>query len=82
MTDDGNLQSALVAGANDLLSQSGLAAAQMWSCFLVFYHEGTESKWIIDPSFDELNNLSNNLLLVTTFKSDRGDRFILEKGID
>jgi len=49
---------------------------------LVFYHEGTESKWIIDPSFDELNNLSNNLLLVTTFKSDRGDRLILEKGID
>lgn len=49
---------------------------------MVFYHEGTESKWIIDPSFDELNNLSNNLLLVTTLKSDLGEKLVLEKGID
>ena len=82
MTDDGNLQSALIAGANDLLSQSGLAATTMWSCFLLLYSEGSESKWVIDPSFEELNNLSNNLLLVTIFKNDRGDKLVLEKATD
>jgi hypothetical protein len=54
----------------------------MWSCFIVLYSDATESKWIIDPSFEELNNLSNNLMLVTVFKSDRWEKISIEKGID
>ena len=54
----------------------------MWSCFVVLYSDATESKWIIDPSFDELNNLSNNLMLVTVYKTDRGDKLTIEKGSD
>ena len=54
----------------------------MWSCFIVLYSDSTEFKWIIDPSFEELNNLSNNLMLVTVFKSDRGEKISIEKGID
>ena len=54
----------------------------MWSCFIVFYSDATESKWIIDPSFEELNNLSNNLMLITVFKSDRWEKISIEKGID
>ena len=47
-----------------------------WSCMLLL-HEGLSSEtdqvggspdeWVIDPSVEECQNLSNNLVLVTAF---------------
>ena len=65
MADSGNLVSALVAGAADLLNQLGLEP-RLWCCLLMLF-ESTEGvkQWIVDPSFEESCNLSNNFLLVT-----------------
>jgi hypothetical protein len=49
---------------------------------LVYYEDQTGAKWLIDPSFEELNNLSNNLVLVTVLKGEQGDRMLIEKAID
>ena len=83
MTDDGNLQSALAAGVHDLLDQTeSYSQASIWSCFLVLHTDNLISRWIIDPTFEELNNLSNNLLLVTIIVGSCGERLIVEKGLD
>jgi ribonuclease PH len=82
VTDDGNLQSALLAGAQDLLAQAGYLACDVWSCLLMLYSDHTGDKWIIDPSFEEQNNLSNNLVLVTVFQSDGMQRILIDKGLD
>jgi hypothetical protein len=65
MSDQGNLVSALMAGACDLLQQSKLES-DLWGCTLLLYEsiEG-EKQWIVDPSFEELCNLSNNIIFVT-----------------
>ena len=77
VSDDGNLPSALVAGASDLINQTfkaERAVGNLWSCLLLL-HDGITSgnddstdEWIIDPSVEECQNLSNNLVMVTAFK--------------
>lgn len=39
VTDDGNLQSALLAGAHDLLQQADVTDCLMWSCLLIHYDD-------------------------------------------
>jgi hypothetical protein len=64
IADHGNLVSALMAGACDLIAQTG-KPADLWSCLLLHFEaiDGKKS-WIVDPSFEECCNLSNNLVLV------------------
>ena len=59
---------------------------------MLLLHEGlssqtdqTSDEWIIDPSVEECQNLSNNLVLVTAFKPSQGDdniSIMIEKGTD
>lgn len=71
--------SALVAGACDLLHQKTGHTSDLWSCMLLFYEtvEG-EKIWILDPSFEECCNLSNNLIFVTK----AGAKFSLQVGAE
>ena len=39
VTDDGDLHSALLAGAHDLLQQADVTDAEMWSCLLIHYDD-------------------------------------------
>ena len=76
VSDDGNLPSALVAGSSDLLSQlMNGNCATIWSCLIVF-HQGPASdenmngtnSYVVDPTMEETQNLSNNLMMVTLLK--------------
>jgi hypothetical protein len=79
LSDCGNLISALTSAASDLLRQKTGLAINLCSCLLLFYEAADGSKnWIIDPSFEESCNLSNNLILVTK----GGDKFTLQVGAD
>lgn len=82
VTDDGNLHSALLAGANDLLQQSSLADFEICGCLLLWYSEPTGGKWVIDPTAEEQRTLSNNLVFVTMLRRDREERLQVEKGAD
>lgn len=82
VTDDGNLQSALLAGAHDLVQQAGVSDSDVWSCLLMHYDNPAGGKWIIDPTFEEQNNLSNNLVLITLIKRGDEERAIVDKGLD
>ena len=67
LSDDGNLLSAAIAGASDLLRQSAPDTTQeLWACMLMLYEnvDGTK-QWLVDPSHEECSNLSNCLVLVT-----------------
>ena len=94
VSDDGNLPSALVSGASDLINQSfkeQRSVGNLWSCMLLL-HDGITSgnddstdEWIIDPSVEECQNLSNNLVMVTAFKQSGDDdnvTYMIEKGTD
>ena len=71
--------SALIAGACDLLHQKTGHTSDLWSCLLLFYEtvEGVK-QWIVDPSFEECCNISNNLILVTK----AGTKFSLQVGAE
>lgn len=78
MADHGNLISALMAGACDLIAQTG-TPADLWSCLMLHYESVDGKKqWLLDPSFEECCNLSNNLVLVTKI----GDKFSVQVGAD
>jgi len=78
MADHGNLISALVAGSADLLQQMKLPA-DLWSCLSLLYESVDGSKaWLVDPSFEECCNLSNNLVLVTKV----GQKVMVQVGAD
>jgi len=77
VSDDGNLVSALTAGASDLLTQlTDGKAARLFSCLLLFYSgvpandQSQAAPWalVADPTMEETQNLSNNLILVTMVK--------------
>lgn len=78
LVDDGAVQSAMMAGACDLLMQQGVYE-DLWACLLLF-HESLDGdkQWIVDPSFEESCTLSNNLLLVSRV----GDKYSLQVGAD
>lgn len=78
IADQGNLISALIAGACDLLGQLD-APADLWACLLLQYEtiDGTK-QWIVDPSYEECCNLSNILVLVTKV----GAKHIVQVGAD
>lgn len=78
IADNGNLISALMAGACDLIAQAG-KPADLWSC-LILHYEAVDGKksFIVDPSFEECCNLSNNLVLVTK----AGGKFSVQVGAD
>ena len=48
-----------------MIAQAG-KPADLWSC-LILHYEAVDGKksFIVDPSFEECCNLSNNLVLVT-----------------
>ena len=90
VSDDGNLPAALVAGASDLLVQlnggSTANCATMYSCMLML-HEGPPSEenpgassftWLIDPTLEETQNLSNNLMMVTLLRRPGSSRADME----
>ena len=55
---------------------------------MLLHHEGGqgESEWLLDPSFEESQNLSNNLVLVTCFRpadaASTDMKVMIEKGSD
>ena len=67
-----------MAGACDLLAQAG-KPADLWSCLLLHYESVDGKKaWIVDPSYEECCNLSNNLVLVTKV----GSKFSVQVGAE
>lgn len=78
MADHGNLICALVAGASDLLQQMSLPA-DLWACLFLQYETLDGAKaWLVDPSFEESCNLSNNLVLVAKI----GQKVMVQVGAD
>lgn len=82
VSDDGNLLTTLVAGASDLLSQLTNKKSALMFSSLILLHQGppkeesaslTTDSFVVDPTLEETQNLSNNLILVTVMRKQVGD---------
>jgi hypothetical protein len=65
-----------------MLQQAKIASYDLWSCLLLYYSDATGGKWLIDPSYEELSTLSNNMILATMLRRDGEEFVLIEKELD